>query len=112
MNIYRRLGLSLSVVVLIISFIATNFVSPLIFIVLMATSSLTYYAFWTRGLAQKFVYLLAPIFIAPFAVFIYKTNNNPKVYTSQILAMAGAIAMNMLIWGEKAFAPKRKSDSI
>jgi len=109
MTVYNRVGVSLFVGLLLVGAVFIGHVIPLVVVCLTATCSVTYYVFWTRGLAEKYVYLAAPIFVAPFAFFVYKTENNPGVYLSQILAMALSISINMILWGERAFAKKHKN---
>jgi uncharacterized membrane protein (UPF0136 family) len=114
MSLYRRVGASLFVFFGIMSFtLFSNYVMPLVLIVLTPAMSLYYYLMWTRYLAQKqvFLFLLIPIVAIPLAFFVYKTNNDPKVILSMGPSMVMAVSLNLMIWGKRAVPPKRQEIS-
>ncbi|MDR0498561.1 MAG: hypothetical protein LBH03_02355 [Holophagales bacterium] len=117
MNIYRHLGLSLIVFIGITSStVFSNYVMPLPLAVFTAVLFLYYYLLWTRGLAQKnllYVYLIGvPLLCPPVAYLAFwHAPQNPNVYSSLGAAMVAGIALNLLVFGKRAYPPKRQTDA-
>lgn len=111
MNIYRRVGLSLSLFVGVVSLLLLRgYVMPMVFSVLSLSLALYYYLMWTRGLALK--PLLAVVFVPIVAVPLYiflKTTGDPNVLLSMMAALPMAFSINLLVFGSSAIPRKNKA---